>query len=181
MPGGKREQGSRSAKRTSAIGKAWIGVRWIAGSPLRTLPREEIASSARLIGSLVDRLRRGFRPDTRFRVGDDRGFDLEATAFSHGISVEQLEGWLASRRRETARMAYLSFGLGWLFFFGWVYRAATMKWTLGHMLPAVEFAPFCMVFFLMAFRSALANYQIRMQRLASAKEYLFTAESFWPE
>jgi hypothetical protein len=47
-------------------------------------------------------------------------------------------------------------------------------------LPAVEFAPFCLVFFLVAFLSGLENYQLRTRRLATAWEYLNNSGRFWP-
>ena len=31
---------------------------------------------------------------------------------------------------------------------------------VGHLLPVIEYTPFCVIFFLVAFRSALHNYQI---------------------
>jgi hypothetical protein len=48
------------------------------------------------------------------------------------------------------------------------------------MVLGVEFLPFCMLFFLIAFYNALLNFQIRMRRLLSCREYLLTNESFWP-
>jgi hypothetical protein len=99
---------------------------------------------------------------------------------SHDSTQFRIAELLWRRRRESARTAYLSFGLGWLSFFAWLVRAATTPWTSGHLLPVIEYAPFCVIFFLVAFRSALQNYQIRTRRLATASEYLQTPNSFWP-
>ena len=48
------------------------------------------------------------------------------------------------------------------------------------MVLSVEFLPFCVLFFLVAFNNALLNFQIRMRRLATWRDYLLTSESFWP-
>jgi hypothetical protein len=47
-------------------------------------------------------------------------------------------------------------------------------------LPALEFAPLCVAFFLYAFKTALQNYQVRTRRVATATEYLQTKDSFLP-
>jgi len=170
--------GEGQAERGAWIGRAWRRVSWI-GIPFRSFPRGEIVAGARLIGDLAGAFWRGVADD-RFRLGEDRVFDVRATAFLHGMTEAQLEALLWRRRKETARAAYLAFGLGWLSFGAWVGRAAMMPLTSGQFLPAIEFAPFCLVFFLLAFKSALLNFQIRTRRLASAMEYLRTSDAFWP-
>jgi hypothetical protein len=148
--------------------------------PVRSFPGREVADGGRLIGRLMDSVKRGRRrADGRFRFHEDGGFDLAASAFLHGISVHELERRLEEKRRQTARIAYVCFALGWVSFGAWIWRAATMPWTVGHVLPALEFAPFCLIFFLAAFQSALRNYQIRRRRAADCWEYL-KAEDFWP-
>jgi len=171
--------GSGQAERGSWIGRAWRGVSWI-GIPFRSFPRGEIAAGAQWIGELAGVLWRGGGVDARFRIGEDKVFDIAATAFLHGMSEAQLEAVLWRRRKETARAAYLAFLLGWLSFGACVGRAAMVPWSSGQFLPAIEFVPFCLVFFLLAFKSALLNFQIRMRRLASGLEYLRTSEGFWP-
>ena len=171
---------SVSPTRRSVFGKVWGQTKWIAGGPIRAFPRDEIVENGRLIGTLVEKVRRRPRQGRPFRVYEDRTIDLVATAFLHGIAVGELEELLWRRQRESARAAYLSFGLGWLSFLAWLIRAATTPWTSGHLLPVIEYAPFCVIFFLVAFRSALQNYQIRTRRLATASEYLQTPNSFWP-
>jgi len=149
-------------------------------TPARSFPGKEVADGGRLIGGLMDSVKRGRRrADGRFRFHEDGGFDLVASAFLHGISVLELERRLDEKRRQTARIAYVCFALGWVSFGAWLWRAATMPWTVGHILPAVEFAPFCLIFFLAAFQSALRNYQIRMRRAVTVWEYL-KANDFWP-
>ena len=50
----------------------------------------------------------------------------------------------------------------------------------GRFWAAVQFLPFCAAFFVLAFRNAWANWQLRTRRLAPAGAYLRTAEGFWP-
>ena len=48
----------------------------------------------------------------------------------------------------------------------------TMTWTVNATLTALQFTPACAVFFLLAFRFALENYQIRKRRKVTVMEYL---------
>jgi hypothetical protein len=148
-------------------------------TPVKSFPGEEVVKGGRLIGGLVESVKRRPRRRGGFRFHEDGSFDLVATAFLFGMNVHELEIRLDEKRRQSARNAYLCFGLGWVSFGAWLWRAATMPWTVGHILPAVEFAPFCLIFFLVAFQCGLLNYQIRRRRSASAWDYL-TAEVFWP-
>jgi hypothetical protein len=171
---------SRRRRTKPLVGTLWGGTRWLVSMPLRHFPRDEIGKSAALIGSLFEAVKS--RPDRvgGLRVTDGRSFDLEATAFEQGIAVWQLEVLLVRRQRTTARYAYISFALGWLFFAGWGYRLSSIEWSPGVALPALEFAPLCVAFFLYAFKTALQNYQIRTRRVATATEYLQTKDAFRP-
>ncbi|WOJ91797.1 hypothetical protein RZS28_18890 (plasmid) [Methylocapsa polymorpha] len=175
-------KGSRGkgVQKQSLFRKAWRGTKWFASVPFQAFPHEDIVKTGRMIAGLSDDLRRVRKGDRRFRVNKDWSFDLVATAFLHGVSVAAIEELLVRRRRVTARAAYLAFGFGWLFFLGWLWRAATMQWTLGTAASMLEFAPFCVCFFVAAFWNALQNYQIRTRRLATAWEYLATTGAFWP-
>jgi hypothetical protein len=174
--GGAKPAGGKQA----LLRRAWRSAAWIVSAPLRVFPREEIAKSASAIATVVGVLKRGPRPGPTVTVIDDRTFDLEATAFRQGLSVSQLEALLRRRRRASARFAYLAFGMGWLCFGAWLYRLTHGEWSAGFLVTAVEFVPFCLVFFLLAFKSGLENYQLRTRRRASVMEYLRTSESFWP-
>jgi hypothetical protein len=125
-------------------------------------------------------LRTSAQRDPRFRASEDGGYDLEATAFFHGISLFELERRLKVRRRQTARIAYATFTLGCIFLTTWVYEALASPWTAMRVVLAFEFLPFCALFFLLAFYNALLNFQIRIGRTASWREYLATDEPFWP-
>ena len=101
-------------------------------------------------------------------------------AFLHGQGRRAFEETLASRRRSTARNAWIFLGLGVMFFAAWLYRLVTMTWTVNATLTALQFTPACAVFFLLAFRFALENYQIRQRRKVSVLEFLATPNGFWP-
>jgi hypothetical protein len=109
-----------------------------------------------------------------------RGYDLETTAFLHGISLFELERRLKVRRRQTARIAYATLALGCIFLTAWIWEALLSPWTAMRVVLALEFLPFCALFFLLAFYNALLNFQIRIGRAASWREYLATDEPFWP-
>jgi hypothetical protein len=129
----------------------------------------------------LDELRLGDRRAAlRVRLDDTGGLDLDATAFLHGQRRRTFEETLASRRRSTARNAWIFLGLGAMFFAAWLYRLVTMTWSANATLTALQFTPACAVFFLLAFRFALENYQIRQRRKVSVLEFLATPNGFWP-
>lgn len=177
---GRDARASGDQKNGSVFGRLWRGTKWLAASPFEAFQKDEIVENARLIGALGAARKGGSPANGRFRVHLDRSFDLAATAFLHGVSVPQLETLLRRRQKETARTAYLAFGLGTLCFIGWLLRAWLVPWTGSSLVQALEFLPFCLFFFLMAFKSALENFQLRTRRLATASEYLRTEERFWP-
>lgn len=166
-------------KRKSLLSRTWSGIKWIWSIPGRTFPTEEVVASGRMIARLVEAARGG-RSDPLFRTYDDRRFDLEAIAFLRGMEVWQVEALLRRRQRQTAIAAYIFFGLGWAVFLFWLFKIATTPWSSWRIVPVLEFAPFCLFLFLVAFKSTLQNYQLRTRRLATAWEYLSTSERFWP-
>ena len=100
--------------------------------------------------------------------------------FLHGQRRTAFEDALIVRQRSTARNAWIFLALGALFFLGWLYRLMTMTWTANATLTALQFTPACAVFFLLAFRFGLENYQIRMRRKVTVMEYLSAPRGFWP-
>ncbi len=126
-------------------------------------------------------LRAGGRPGvSRMRLDEAGAFDLDASGFLHGQRRPVFADTLAVRQRSTARNAWILLGLGVLFFLGWLYRLLTMSWTVNATLTALQFTPACAVFFLLAFRFGLENYQIRMRRKVTVMEYLSAPRGFWP-
>jgi len=147
-------------------------------APLRALRVDESIAAIRRDFA---ELRAGGRPGvSRMRLDDDGAFDLDASAFLHGQRRRAFEDTLALRQRSTARNAWIFLGLGVLFFLGWLYRLLTMTWTVNATLTALQFTPACAVFFLLAFRFGLENYQIRMRRKVTVMAYLSAPRDFWP-
>ena len=167
-------------QRRSAFRRALGGIGWLAAAPVDWAGARSISRAASLIGGLARAMHVRPRLDPRFKVGDASGFDLMATAFSCGMTVPQLEARLATRRKETALVAYAMFALACLFLLAWVRAALSTRWTTSRMVLSAEFLPFCVLFFLIGFYNALLNFQIRTRRLATWREYMLTSESFWP-
>ena len=120
---------------------------------------------------LLPRLRDGLGPSHR-QFSDE---DIAAVA----VALE-LERRLKVRRRQTALIAYATFALACIFLIAWVCEALSSPWTAARIALALKFLPFCALFFLLAFYHALLNFQIRIGRAASWREYLATSEPFWP-
>ena len=167
-------------KRRSFFGKVFRGTGWLAAGPVDWAGTRRIRRGWSFIGDLVSILQRGPTRDTRFKTEDSGVFDVRATAFSYGMSVPELEVRLRSRRLQTARIAYATFALSWLFLSGWIWHAVASPMTTMRVTSALCFLPFCVLFFLIALHNALLNFQIRTGRLASWHAYLATTETFWP-
>jgi hypothetical protein len=150
----------------------------VAFAPWRRLRIDESVAAIRR--DFAD-LSAGGRPGaSRMRLDETGAFDLDASAFLHGLRRRAFEDALAARQGSTARNAWIFLGLGALFFLGGLCRLTTMTWTVNATLTALQFTPACAVFFLLAFRFGLENYQIRMRRKVTAMEYLAAASGFWP-
>lgn len=170
-----------AGKKNGVLRRIAAAPRWVGRNAMLLCSADEIGKSARLIGGLAAAIRRSPVEKARLAFAPDGSIDSAASAFLHGRGIGEFEALLRRRQRATAISSYFAFGLGWLFFLAWLYRAATMPWTPLHVISAVEFLPFCAVFFLMAFKSALENYELRMRRLTTALRYLCAADGFWPK
>jgi hypothetical protein len=164
----------------SFVRRNWRRAKFMAAGPVANVGFEEISEGRRLIGQLWDLLKRGAPTDTQLRIGGDGSIDLMATAFSYGISVEALIARLQFRQKQTARAAYAMFGLGSVSVVLWLYGALHMWMSSARLFSALEFLPFCTLFFLLAFRSAHLNWQLRTRRLGSPAAFLTTTEPFLP-
>jgi hypothetical protein len=138
---------------------------------------EKYAALRRDLQALRDADRRAA---SRVRLDESGAFDLDAMAFLHGQRRGAFEDTLASRQESTARNAWVFLGLGVMFFVAWLYRLMTMTWTANATMTALQFAPACAVFFLLAFRFGLENYQIRLRRKVTVREFLAAPCGFWP-
>jgi hypothetical protein len=175
-----RSSGQPDAHRSSVLGSIWRGTKSTARAPFSAFPFDQIRQNARLITDLSRRLRP--RPDPELRVfrTDAGRLDLQATAFDFGLSPQKLQARIASRRRQTARLAYASFILGCGFVVLWMYRAVTSDLGGPRFVNALQFIPFCAIFFLVALKNAHVNWQLRTGQFGSAGEYLRSPAPFWP-
>lgn len=161
-------------------GAMWRGARLVLGAPVAALSLGQIVENGRLIRRLVADIRRGPPPPRAVPFALDGQLDTKATAFAYGLSEGELLARLARRRRQTAALANLSFGLGCAFVGLWFWRLLEIDGTGLRLLAGLQFAPFCLAFFLAAFQQAHVNWQIRTGRLGSAGDYVRSAEPFWP-
>jgi len=164
----------------SFLRRNWRRARFVAGGPVATIGLAEISDGAKLIDTLFGVVRGGPQADERMKTTVDGGIDLMATAFCFGVSPEEIDMRVRVRRRHTVRAAYTMFGLGCLSLILWVYGVLQIRMSSGRILSAIEFLPFCVLFFLLAFKSAWMNWQLRTLRLGSAVAYLQTTEPFLP-
>jgi hypothetical protein len=166
-----RAGGARPPSVLRRIGRA-------AFSPWRLLRVED--SMAAIRRDFHDLSAGGRAGASRMRLDETVVFDLDASSFLHGQRRAPFEDALIIRQRSTARNSWICLGLGALFFLGWLYRLMTMTWTANATLTALQFMPACAVFFLLAFRFGLENFQIRMRRRVTVIEYLSAPRGFWP-
>jgi hypothetical protein len=141
---------------------------------------QNIRRGASFIGDLSGRIRTHSERDSRFKTVELGVFDLQATAFSYGISVNELERRLLARRKQTALAAYLMGGLGLAFLVTWFVKVLLIPPTGARLMLAFDFLPLCVLFELVAFYQALLNFQVRIGRSAGWWEYLTTERGFWP-
>ena len=158
----------------------WRGTKLVLGAPLSAFPLRQVIRNGRQIGDLVSGLRQGPRPPRAVPQHREGKLDKAATAFVCELSEAELDKLLSQRRRQTARMAYFAFGLGWMSVAAWLVRLLELDWTGQRLMAALQFAPFCLAFFLTAFKQAHVNWQLRTGLLGSAGDYLRSAEPFWP-
>ena len=174
------DAGPISRPPASMLRRTWRGTKFIVGGPIANIGLEEISSGGRLIGQLTKQVRQGPVSDGRLKADEHGAIDLRATAFSYGISVEELLQRMHQRRRQTARSAYALFCLGGCLLVVWLWQVMHMTRSAARIVSAVEFLPFCVLFLLVATKSAHANWQLRTRRLGSLGDYLRTSDPFLP-
>jgi hypothetical protein len=179
-PGSVQASPAEPPLRRSKFGNTIRGIGRLVATPFVWMGPQRIVQSASFIGDLTAAIRTRHRRDSRFKTEGDGGFDLHATAFSYGLTVIELEARLARRRLQTARIAYTTLALASVFLVAWIWRALSSPLTGTRIGSALEFLPFCALFFLLAFYNALLNFQIRIRRAAAWREYLTTDQPFWP-
>ena len=167
-------------KRRSIFGKFFRGVGWLSASPIHWMGVKSIRRGASFIGDLAERAKAPSNRDSRFKTAEAGQFDLQATAFSMGMTVSQLERHLLARRRQTALTSYAFGALGGVLLVVWFLKVVSTPMIGGRLVLAVDFLPPCLLFLLLGFYQALINYQIRVGRTAGWREYLITEDAFWP-
>ena len=168
--------------RPSVSGRVWRGTKAAIRAPFATFPAAAISESARLIGRLYDQVRSNVNEETRVRtyLTEDSRIDLMATGLMLGLGDDRLQERIDRRRRQAARLSYASLALGCSFVVLWVWRVLASEWSGSHLLGAVQFTPFVAIFFLVAFKYAHINWQLRTGTPGSASEYLRSPEPFLP-
>ncbi len=161
-------------------GWVWRGAKLVLGAPVAAFPLSQIVRNGRQLGRIASDLRRGPEPPHALPRQQDGTLDMAEMAFISGLSEGELGERFALRRRQAAMTAYIAFGLGWVFVALWLLRLLSLGWTGQRLLTALQFAPFCLVFFLTAFKHAHANWQMRTGLLGSAGDYVRSPEPFWP-
>ena len=169
-----------AGRRRTKQGYIWRGTKMMLGAPFAALSLGQIMQNGRLIRGLVSDLKHGPLPPRAIPISFDGKLDVQATAIAYELSARDLEAHLAKRRGQTATMAYLAFILGCTFVALWFWRLSDLDRTATRLLVGLQFAPFCLVFFLAAFQQAHVNWQLRTGRLGSAGDYLRSPEPFLP-
>ena len=173
-------EGKPGIRNPSLIRRVLAPVRWLASGPADWFGRKSVRSGAGMIGKLWSQTRTVTRRDSRFKIDETGGFDLAATAFSYGITVDALEQRLSQRRRTTALLAYGALTIAALSVLFWIHSAINQPYTSARVMMGWEFLPFISLFLLLAFYNALLNFQIRMRRSAGWREFLSTEGGFLP-
>ncbi len=179
-PGGPADHPAETRQPRRHRSWIWRGTKLVLGAPLSAFPLRQITRNGQQLGSLVSYLRQGPKPPRAVPQHREGKLDKAATAFVCDLSETELETFLSMRRRQTARMAYCAFGLGCISVIAWLLRLLDLDATGQRTMAALQFAPFCLVFFLTAFKQAHVNWQLRTGLLGSAGDYLRSAEPFWP-
>ena len=169
-----------ATRRLSPLTRLWRGTKTVARGPIDAVAPSEIARGATLIRSLLKLLQHPPGSAGAIQLAEAGNIDVAASASQQGITLASLQERMRRRRRETRRSAYTLFWLGVIAFVGWSLEALHMQMSAARILSALEFLPFCLFFFLLSFKSAHSNWQLRTGRLGSAIAYLRTEEPFLP-
>jgi hypothetical protein len=167
-------------KKLSALRRAFRPIRWLASGPGDWFGRKSVSAGAHMVGNLWSQTRKSPQRNSRFKVDDGGEFDLKATAFSYGTSVEALHTRLSQRRRLTMLVSYGALSIAVLSIIFWIHAAIDQAYTLARIITAIEFLPFIGLSVLLAFYNALLNFQIRSCRFAGWREFLSTEKGFFP-
>jgi hypothetical protein len=161
--------------------KKWKRTRFIVGGPVASIGLPEISQGRNFISTLLAVFKGRSARKGPIQMHENGRINLVTTAILLGLSEEELKQRFHETRLSSARSAYALCVLGGLFFVLWIYDALHMPFMMTRIVSALEFLPFCALFFILAFRFAWTNWQLRTMRLGSASAYLRTTDPFWPQ
>jgi hypothetical protein len=168
-------------RKPSLIRRVMRPVGWFAGGLADWFGRKSVTKGAGLIGDAWKGARKTPQRDKRFKVDESGGFDLAATAFSFGMSLEALERRLEERRRLTFMFSYGALLIAALSVIFWIHSALDQPYTMARAMMVWKFLPFICLSLLFAFHNALLNFQIRVRRCSNWRQFLTTEkEAFFP-
>ena len=177
----RKPEGNPGFRKRSLIRRVMRPAGWFAGGLADWFGRKTVVTGAGLIGDAWKGARKTPQRDKRFKVDESGCFDLTATAFSFGISVEALERRLEQRRRVTCIFSYGGLFIALLSIIFWIHSALNQSFTLARAMMVWEFLPFICLSLLFAFHNAILNFQIRVRRCANWRQFLSTEkEAFFP-
>ena len=177
----RQPKGNHGFRKPSLTRRVMRPVGWFAGGLADWFGRKSVVTGAGLIGDAWKGARKTPKRDKRFKVDEHGGFDIAATAFSFGMSVEAMEQRLEQRRRVTFMFSYGALFIAVLSVIFWIHSALDQPYTLARATMVWEFLPFICLSLLFAFHNALLNFQIRARRCSSWRQFLSTEkEAFFP-
>lgn len=170
----------RNAKRRTWRMLPWRGLHFIIELLITCSSARHIATNGRAIEAMVRGIRAGPCRDEQVYLLGDRKLDVIATAIAAKVGLDEIEGRLERRRRQTAHDArWCLIGVGW-FLALWLYEMLHSPdgfTSLGYILALIGT---CAVFAVIALHCALINWQIRTRRLGTVREFLSTRDGWWP-
>ena len=181
VPDERQAEGNHDLRKPPLIRRVMRPVNWFAGGLADWFGHKTVVTGAGLIGNAWKEGRKTPWRDKRFKLDEHAGFDIVATAFSFGISVEALERRLEQRRRVTFMFSYGALLIAVLSLIFWIHSALNQPYTLARAMMVWQFLPFICLSLLFAFYNALVNFQIRVRRCSNWRQFLSTEkEAFFP-
>lgn len=140
-----------------------------------------ISEGARLIGDLQGSLGqpRGGGPGLIFLERDGR-IDVTATAFSFGVTPQEILLRVVRRQHETRRHFLLAAALAAACTFGFLLELVAFRWPAGVLLPTLEAGALIAAASAFGVKFAWQNWQLRTMRLGRLGEFLSTPGAFLP-
>lgn len=176
--------GDQQNKRKGIFSRARDTARWLSPSLSQIINLKRIRRSGVFIQDLAEVVRtQHYRGHSGVILDNSGRISVQATAFAMNIDAATFMGRIHLRREQTRRGALSSFCLGWIVLLVWLYEMLFLTWSGSRLLSGIFFLPFCASLFVLAFRNAWLNWQLRTRRvggIGSAIAFLTTTEGFLP-